>query len=65
VVVLVESGDLHRLQVGEVQKTCIEACDRKAIDLKQSASVEEIRVGSMVQPRVQAVLPWRARRTNG
>jgi heterodisulfide reductase subunit A2 len=33
---------------GKCKKTCIESCDRDAIDLKQEERIEEIRVGTMV-----------------
>ncbi len=47
-VVLIDPETCIDFKSGKCKKTCIEACDRKAIYLKQADSVEKVTVGSIV-----------------
>ncbi len=47
-VVLVDPKTCIELKTGNCKKTCIEACDRKAIDLEQKEEIAEIEIGAVV-----------------
>ncbi|MFB3854135.1 MAG: 4Fe-4S binding protein [Vicinamibacterales bacterium] len=47
-VVLIDPEACIDFKSGRCKKTCIEACDRRAIDMKQQPKVETVKVGSMI-----------------
>ncbi len=47
-VVLIDPEVCIEFKSGKCKKTCVEACDRDAIDFKQKETVEEIRVGTII-----------------
>jgi heterodisulfide reductase subunit A len=47
-IVLIDPDRCIEFKSGKCKKTCIEACDRNAIDLKQKETLEEIQVGAIV-----------------
>ena len=47
-VVLIDPETCIEFKSGRCKKTCVEACDRKAIDFKQVEEVKEIEVGTIV-----------------
>ncbi len=47
-VVLVDPESCIQLKSGKCKKTCIEACDRQAIDFTQTEEVKELEVGTII-----------------
>jgi heterodisulfide reductase subunit A len=47
-VVLIDPEQCIEFKTGKCKKTCIESCDRDAIDLTQKETFEEIRVGAVI-----------------
>ena len=47
-VVLIDPETCIQFKSGKCKKTCIESCDRKAIDLEQKEEIREIEVGTIV-----------------
>jgi heterodisulfide reductase subunit A2 len=46
--VLIDPETCIEFKSGRCKKTCVEACDRKAIDFKQQEEIKEIEVGSII-----------------
>ncbi|MCX6152675.1 MAG: CoB--CoM heterodisulfide reductase iron-sulfur subunit A family protein [Candidatus Kapabacteria bacterium] len=46
--VLIDPETCIWFKSGKCKKTCVDACERKAVDLEQQARVEEVEVGSIV-----------------
>ncbi len=47
-VVLIDPKTCIELKTGNCKKTCVEACDRNAIDLEQKEEIAEIEIGAVV-----------------
>jgi len=47
-VVLIDPETCIEFKSGKCKKTCVEACDRKAIDFKQQEEIKEIEVGAVI-----------------
>ncbi len=47
-IVVIDPETCIQFKSGKCKQTCVEACDREAIDLKQAETVEEIKVGTIV-----------------
>jgi len=47
-VVLIDRETCIEFKSGRCKKTCVEACDRKAIDFKQQEEIKEIGVGTII-----------------
>ncbi|HTX17524.1 MAG TPA: CoB--CoM heterodisulfide reductase iron-sulfur subunit A family protein [Bacteroidota bacterium] len=47
-VVVIDRETCIDFKSGKCKKTCIESCDRDAIDLKQQEKIEQIRVGTVI-----------------
>ncbi len=47
-VVLIDPERCIQLKTGKCKKTCVESCDRKAIDFDQKEEIQEIEVGTVI-----------------
>jgi len=47
-IVVIDRETCIEFKSGRCKKTCVEACDRKAIDFKQKEEIKEIEVGTII-----------------